>query len=27
VGIFETHDPITYEMCRDGEPGHRLLEG
>jgi len=26
VGIFETHDPVTYEMCRDGEPGYALLE-
>jgi hypothetical protein len=25
-GLFETHDPITYEMCRDGAPGFALLE-
>ncbi|MDA0352824.1 MAG: hypothetical protein O3A10_11515 [Chloroflexi bacterium] len=24
TGLFETHDPITYEMCRDAEPGHSL---
>ena len=27
IGLFETHDPITYEMCRDKEPDHSLLEG
>ncbi|HJN91421.1 MAG TPA: hypothetical protein QGF05_01690 [Dehalococcoidia bacterium] len=26
VGLFETHDPITFEMCRDREPGY-LLQG
>ena len=25
-GMFESHDPITYEMCRDGRPGYALLE-
>ncbi len=27
VGLFETHDPLTWEMCRDGVPGHALLDG
>lgn len=25
-GLFETHDPITYELCRDGAPGFALLD-
>ena len=23
--LFETHDPLTHQMCADAEPGHRLL--
>jgi hypothetical protein len=25
-GIFESHDPITWEMARDGRPGYSLIE-
>jgi len=24
-GIFETHDPVTWEMCESGAPGYSLL--
>ena len=24
-GMFESHDPLTWEMCRDGRPGYALL--
>jgi hypothetical protein len=26
TGLFETHDPMTWEFCRDGAPGYSLLE-
>ncbi len=25
-GIFESHDPITYEMCKEGRAGYSLIE-
>ena len=26
TGLFENHDPMTWELCRDGAPGYSLLE-
>lgn len=27
VGILETRNPLLYDMCRDGVPGYRFLDG